>query len=356
MKQAVLWFFLSCKRCLRRGAFLAVLFFFPAAAMAFSLGEKGEDEGIRVAVWAEDEEGLGQELAEKLTEPSEAGMFRFYLCGSEDEVEDEVASRRAECGYVIGEGLEDKLDRKEFKRSIRVYQAPSTVTAELSGEIVFASLAELYHKTLLERYAAEGEAFAALDEAERREAAQRAGELYEEILAEGRTFHFEYAETGGKEEAAEPEDTKAVFPVRGVGAVLVFAAGLYGGVMLGEDEKKGLFGPLKYSLRLPCRLALLGAPTALAGCSVLGALGAGGAWEGVWKELGCMAGYVILTAAFSWCLKMVCKSSQALCCLIPFFLIGSLVFCPVFVDIGSVFREIEWIGRLFVPYYYLKLF
>lgn len=39
------------------------------------------------------------------------GMFDFYICSDEAQVRDEVASRRAECGYVIDSGLEEKLDQ-----------------------------------------------------------------------------------------------------------------------------------------------------------------------------------------------------------------------------------------------------
>ena len=56
---------------------------------------------------------------------------------------------------------------------------------------------------------------------------------------------------------------------------------------------------------------------------------------------------------YAWILKLLVRSSSILLCLIPFFLMGSLIFTPVFVDIGRFVPSIGWIGRLFLPYYFL---
>ena len=42
------------------------------------------------------------------------------------------------------------------------------------------------------------------------------------------------------------------------------------------------------------------------------------------------------------------------CCIIPFLVIGSLVFCPVFVDAGRFFPGLDQVGGLFPPWYYLQ--
>ena len=42
--------------------------------------------------------------------------------------------------------------------------------------------------------------------------------------------------------------------------------------------------------------------------------------------------------------------------MIPFFIIGSLLFCLVFVDPGRWIPGMEQLGRLFLPYYYLRCF
>ena len=63
--------------------------------------------------------------------------------------------------------------------------------------------------------------------------------------------------------------------------------------------------------------------------------------------------YTAAAGVYAWILKLLVRRSSVLLCLIPFFLMGSLIFTPVFVDIGRFVPSIRWIGRLFLPYYFL---
>ena len=161
-------------------------------------------------------------------------------------------------------GLEEKLDTKSYKRSIGVYSAPSTVAAALSTETVFAALMKIYDGKLLADYVAENELFAPLGapggEA-REEAAVQVRELYEKWLGNGSTFRFQYQFQGREGENMDFDGGQTdVFPVRGLVAVYVFITGLYGAVVMCGDEERGLFLPLSYGYRIPCRVASMAAP------------------------------------------------------------------------------------------------
>ncbi len=359
MKRALIWFFLSCKRYLKQPVFLLLLLVLPFAALLAG-GSLGNSSGqIRIALYTDGkaEDSLEVQLIEKLSgQGSRDGMFSFYQCENEQQLKEDVAAKRAECGYVIGEDLREKLNQGEKKRLITVWSAPSTVTASLSTETVFAALMELYGRELTKGYAMSGEAFSALGKpgTERRaEVSDKAGILYDKWMEQGGTFQFQYVyQTTGESgsEALAP----SVFPVRGIGAVAVFAAGLYSAVVLMRDEKRGLFVRLGYRQKLPCRLASLTAPVALMALSALLALYAGGEAAGVLREGAAMLLYGVAVLAMAWVLKLLLPSPDLLCCLIPFFLLGSLIFCPVFLDIGALVPELEVMGKLFLPYYYLR--
>ena len=92
----------------------------------------------------------------------------------------------------------------------------------------------------------------------------------------------------------------------------------------------------------------------LTAVSGLLALRAGGLAAHPLQELAVLLVYGMLVSAFALFLKKICPTPQLLCCLIPFFIVGSLVFCPVFVDAGRFFPQIDVVGRLFLPYYYLR--
>ena len=442
MRRAGIWFLLSCKRYIRRVSFLVILLLLPVVTVLVRGLERKEGTEIRIGVYVEKGEAgeavgsgrpgsgtagakaersgpgiaviaeecpkpgtagiaaersgpgiaaiaaepdsesaaplewtLAQDLAERT--PAE-GMFRFYLCDSEEQLRDQVASRQAECGYVISANLREKLDAGDYKRCIRVYKAPSTVAAELSSEVVFSVLMARYDRELFQDYVERGEAFLALaDQKKPEDLRKESGALYDAWMENGGTFRFEYKTVQGaageeRREGKTPgEKTRegnspaikdspqpSLFPVRGIVAVYVFVAGLYSAAVSLADERKGLFLALPAASRIPCQVAAMAGPVALAAGSGLLALASGGSLGTgqVWREIGVMMAYGAVVALFSWILRMVCRREEAVCCLIPFFLIGSLLFCPVIVDVGRYVPALAGVGRLFLPWYYLEMF
>lgn len=387
MKRAGIWFLLSGKRYLHRISFLAILLLLPVGAFFIRGLEKTEGTEIRIAVCLEQElssEGekqqavqqgqavsgqvpLEQELLNDLVSREEAdGMFRFYLCDCEDTVKEEVASRRAECGYVIASGLREKLDAKKYKRCIRVYSAPSTVAAELASEVVFAALIRRYDRELFLQYVETGEAFAPVSGQIQADALrEEGGALYDAWMKDGGTFRFVYEQerTGadGYGDGQNPVQADAslnakLFPVRGIVSVYVFIIGLYGAAISLRDEKRGLYHMLPAASRIPCQIASILGPVALAAASGLAALASGGCLTRLWREVPVMAAYGMAAAVCAWMIRQICRREAVVCCLIPFFLIGSLVFCPVIVDVGRYIPTLDLAGRCFLPWYYLKLF
>ncbi len=390
MKSGGVWFFLSCKRYLRKVSFLLILLVLPAATFFVRGLEEKEGQEVRIAVCVEtaDSDGtdgktalLEEELLEALTkqegdeeDADGSGLFRFYECGSEEEVKAQVASRQAECGYVFSGNLRGKLDEGDYKRCIRVYSAPSTVLADLSTEVVFAALMKLYDREIFLDYVMEaqvlrdsggesgwgGEAFDGGMEPGGAEGLETlAGELYDKWLASGSTFRFAYRYQNRGGQGLDSEggtEAAGVFPVRGIVAVYLLLVGMYSAVMLGYDEEKGLFLPLSSGRRLVCRMAVLAAPVFLAALSALGALRTGGCFGDLAREFGVMGVYVLAVCGFSYGLKIICRKPQAVCCLIPLVLVGSLVFSPVFVDIRQFFPEWGWVEKAFLASYYLRAF
>ena len=85
MRQIFMWFFLSCKRYLRRFSFVLILLCLPAGAWWIGNLEKSGDNRIRIAVCVESDSGdaLAEGLVQALTEKSRASgesMFLFYRC------------------------------------------------------------------------------------------------------------------------------------------------------------------------------------------------------------------------------------------------------------------------------------
>ena len=377
MKRAVIWFLLSCKRCLRKGIFPLLLLLMPLAAfVAGRLSDKEEGE-IPVAVSVSGEEDVSERslawrLAERLADRKD-GMFDFYICSDEAQVRDEVASRRAECGYVIDSGLEEKLDQKQWKRVIRLYMAPSTVAGSISTETVFSELAALYNRNLLMDYVEEGEAFAGMgpvNSSSRAKAAEEAGERYDRWNQEEGLFHFQYIyETnggGGSEDGVETQSPKSdaagsIFPGSRSGG----RHGFYSVSLRRRDGRRRREKGIVYAFGDRTASALSSGSCSSARslglficflCAFSGRHGRGRKLWGCGKRAGAFA--------FIWMwLYGICLWAKADCAFTGASLLYDSVFyhrksfiCPVFVDPGRWIPGMEQLGRLFLPYYYLRCF
>ena len=344
---AWLWFWFSVKRQFKRPGYLILLILLPLCLYVISGIEKEEEEGIPIALYVE-----GGSLAERTADTliRENNTFHFYLSRSKEALERDVASGRAECGYVFYDGLEEKLEEARYEDSIGLCVSPATVAASLSTEVVFASLIEEYGRTLLKNCAVEE----LLPPELKDEGWEELETLFDLYLSNHSTFSFSYDTLdGGKiEDAAMSQG----FPVRGVAAVMVFIAGLFGAVMVLEDEKKGLFLPVPYEKKVWCKASAVLAPVMLACASGLVCLAVTGNLKGIGYELAVMGIYGIASAAFACLLGAVVKQPDVVCCLIPFFIVGSLILCPVFLDVGRWLPGVAAVQKLFLPYYYLRAF
>ena len=370
MKMAWIWFRMSCKRYLKKPGILLALLLLPVTVWLVGKYVPTEKEGIKIALYLQENlqenqlaesdleqnwKNMGTGLAEELSNTE--SLFQFYLCNSEEDLKDQVATGKAECGYVIPEDLGERLRDKKIKNTITLYTSPSTVTGSLSTETVFSALAKLYDRQLLTEYIQD----------------ESVGELYDNWYANGNIFHFEYL-YGGSAPAADdlgieiPQQQKnqksqisqrnTVFPVKGITAVIIFTMSLYSACILEEDEKKGLFATLRYGEKGICQAAMFLALPVLSVCSGALALASGGImkWEmaEAARQIAGLLFYGGASCLYAWILKCIIRNGKVVFCLIPFFIMGSLIFTPVFVDIGRWLPSVQWIGRIFLPYYYLR--
>lgn len=342
------WFCLSCKRQLKRPAFLCLLILFPIVIFFISHVEKQEQTHISVAMYGA-EDPLSSKVMERLKQRE--GVFRFFQYDSEEAVEQAVASRSAECGFVFADNLKALFDEKRYKRSVRLYLAPSTVTDYLAAEAVSATILEVYSRYIYQNYMTSSPLF---KHGEQEDQQRRIMELYENRMKDGSTFSFAYVNTEGN--SLNNQDAVTVFPARGLIAVYIFVAGLFAAVSLGTDEKRGLLNPLSPHDRVSCGMASLLAPVVLAGASGIAAAAVSGLWTCGIRELTVAAAYVAAVGMFSYILYLILRSPSVLCCTIPFWIMGSLTLCPVFINIEQWIPKLSAAGKLFLPYYYMAAF
>ncbi len=366
MRRMRIWFFLSVKRWLHHKGFAAVLLAMPAVLWGIQRMEPKETEKIQIGVASEDQ-GLGAEIAESLSQADSEGMFEFVLYPEEEKLKEAVSARKAECAYLFPEDLEQKLREGNSRRSITVYTAPSTVLEPLAGEVVFAALAARYNGIILQDYI---EAQAEETDSGKKETAPGREETlfwYHTYLENGSTFRFEYQVLEGEElsdpvrDIEEAEETgtltkKQIFPVRGLIGIFVFLSAFFSACSLKEDEKKGLFFPLPFYERLLCKGAALAAPVFLSVCAGLISLFAAGDFQGIGLEIGALAACGFFSVMYGAAVSIAVPKAEVLAMMIPALALGLLLVCPVFIDAGKWFDFVGSIQKILPPAWYLKMF
>ena len=350
IRQMLFWFVLSFKRAGKRFFLLILLFLLPFGVWLFQNAQKEDSGKIAIALFT-DGDSWNEAVAERLME-QDAG-FDFYLCETREKLQEDVAAGRAECGYSFPAGLRTRLEERDYRRAIRVTKSPSTTVGELASECVFAGIFEVYGRELLEEYVTTGAAFDGIQTWDRAKLWAEVEPLYDKALSDGSTFAFAYETAGGT--AMRERSVQAVFPVRGIGAVFVFVMALAAAVTAAEDEKRGLYAAVTVGRRRCMQMISIAALTGLSCVSVLSALAVSGELirGTLWTECAALLIYGGVTVLFSSVLLFMLQNPLVLSGMIPFFILGSLICCPIFADLSVFVPILSRLRYLFLPWYYL---
>lgn len=369
LKKIWVYAVLIWKRMWKTPGYLLVFLLVPIILLSVSQISKGETE-VKVAVCIEglSENGSTEEadyfnieLKERLEAREGTIVFSFYE--SEEEVKREVAVAQAECGFVVPEGVFEELQEKHFKNSISCFVSPQTSTQTICKEAFFAELFSLYEEYTFPEQASEmivvelGES----EEAKKEDIANRAEELLEQYRFNGSTFQFEYedykSESAQREELsteAVSEESESVFPVRGICALLVFICALCGAMDALEDENAKRICRLNQKNCFSALTVLM--PAFVMSVISICCYAITGVSDGLWKEIGAMLIYLLLSAIVCMILKRLCRREENLASVMSILILLTAVVCPVFVDLSQFVPVLKIFGKMFPTYYYLAMF
>ena len=237
IKQYFIWIGLLARRLLRQPAYIGLLLLIPVAGGAVGLLERSAGGGAVAAVCAE-QGSWSSDIVASLQEQAADSVLRFTFCEDREQAKELVLLEEADCGFVIPADIEERVLQGEYEQCIAVYETAASSITGMAKERIAGVLFRLYSEY---RYAAYMEQTAS-------EAVGYAMEAYAEHLSDESTFDFRYfyhdpnsqniADTG------DGNDTivkAAVFPVKGVFAVLIFVAGMCGMLEYEKDKKEKRF-------------------------------------------------------------------------------------------------------------------
>lgn len=350
MKKLLLWSWLLCKRQLKN--IILTLFLFGLPLTAFIIGRIPQMSEIalpRIAIVLTDTDEIAARTADWLTQNH--ASIDFVLETDPDSVISSVESGDLDCAYVFSENLTEKLDNHNQKGCITLIRSSSDFISSLSNEIVFSALFRVYAGHVAVDFVRTDDLFASV----RTDAVKTAQEKYEEYVNGGATFYLDFktfAEDDTKLlESIETENFS--FPIRGILAILIFIAGLFGCVQWLSDNENKVFATVSYQFRFISRWLYAAIPVVLFGISSMFTILLSGVNTGFGNEFLKLFLYLILVTVFSVGMGYIIKRSKVMISLLPIFIVGSLILCPVFIDLGFYLPVIKVLNKLFIPYYYL---
>lgn len=353
MKKNILWIYLMCKRLLKKPSFLIILGILPVLLLGYRVLIAGESGTIRVGMYFEEPEGaLAKAMQQELV--GKELFAEFYVSASEEDLYADVASGRAECGYLLPGDVIERLVEKDWDGCITQIVSDNSRYADYVNETIYCQVFYEMAETLLLDYMRSHNYYGATD-AQLTEACREAFAAKENgIIA----FEYEYVEGKGGIQVPKPEKTgdydHLTKPIRGTIALFVLLAGMAGLIFWYQDEQEGRFQCFLYQ-RLPwLSVSSLLLPTLLGGIVGLGSLYLSGVGMSFPKELALMLLYCLLVTGFCNLLRFLVPSAHAVCAMIPLFSLASFVCCPIIMDITTFAPFLRYLRPLLVVDYYLE--
>ena len=337
----VLYLFFNIKRCLKRPALITLLLLFPVFAwMYLSLGADRE-QTLCISVYAEPDDPFCVKLAQKLTQRD--GVVTFVCSDSEEDLYHAVITGEAECGYVFHTGLLDALNEGKKQDLVDVVISGETTLKDVTDEIVYAELFEEYSLAILTDYLLED---GVLDNPSLSEIEA----LYRENMTNGSTFAFDY--TGAYSSYHGIRSGLSIQVLKGLCSILLLLSGFLGVLNYCGNAESQVYCSVTKTGRKFLLFAEIFPPVLLTTLAAVLSLSFTGAMSGP-DALFHLLGYALLVILFCLLLYAVLRKKTVILFLLPFYLLGCLIFTPVFVDISTFIPALRPVCLFFLPYYYL---
>ena len=370
-RQYCIWIWLLMKRLWRQPAYVMLLVLIPVLGWAVGRMEQGEPGGAVVAVCVEESAWSGR-IVEELREQAADSSLRFVFHEEAVDVERGVMRGMADCGFVIGSDIDERVIGNDWAKCITVYETPSGSITGMAKERIGSVIFKLYSEQCYEEYM---RLAAVQDKAD--EFVDFAKEAYERHLVDGSTFGFTYH--GYDRYSQDTSDTNVisdttVFPVKGVFAVIIFISGMCGMLEYDTDKSEKRF--LRMAPNMLTYIVDIWISTVFVSLAVLLCLwisdgirygngvegisrfsGLLSVWSvGMWgRQIWNLFLYQCIVVVYCGILGIILRRQEAVAAAIPVFAMGSLVCAPVFIRLATYVPVFGVLEKLFPVTYYLML-
>ncbi len=343
MKKTITWCRILTKRQLKRPSLIAVLLCMVVLAITMRILSKDVTASISVGFVTTD-----KSIEETLLKHE--GLLHFEKYDTKDKLLSAVTSSDVQCGYVLKDDLYDSLVKGENKRIIELIETPENIVSLLSNLVMIGTIMDISACNLLVDDVLNQDFFVNVD----KDDIIKLREYYEKYSTNSSTFSFDYNAlyedyTGSK--ATINIFEYLVTPVRGIVAIFVFIIALTGGLSWFKDKNSNTYANIPLTKRPFLKLLIISIPTIIAMVAGSLSLLVAGICNNYLYELFTMLAYGILCIIVTYALSSV-TNEHIYCGLIPVFILGSIICCPIFFNLANIIPPMKYLQNLFLPTYY----
>lgn len=363
LRRYMIWLRLLAKRLWKQPIYVMMLILIPILGCAVTILERGEVRGASVAVCVEESAWSGQ-IVDGLQKISADSVLQFEIIDEAEDVEQRVARAEADCGFVIGADIAERVMDGTWRKVITVYETSGSSITGVAKERVSGVIFQIYSEQCYEDY------MRGISE----EIWEFARDAYESHLVDGSTFAFQYI--GGDQTGQSIYDTDdindiAVFPVKGAFAVVVFISGMCGMLEYDRDRREKRF--VRIVPNILTYIVDIWMPTVFVSAAVLVCLwvvdglhhcgnmvsigGMISVWgPGMWcRQILQLIAYQCIVVLYCGILGLILRRRETIAAAIPILSMGSLVCAPVFVRLAAYLPIFAVLEKLFPVSYYLMM-
>ncbi len=349
IKKYLTWIKIIGKHILKKPIIPILLLCIPLISFLVTLIPSfNEGTTLNVGVYFEEDDELILAIKDKLFNREDA--FEFTLYEDEDELKKDVMTGKLECAYVFNENFSSAIDKGKYKNSIQLFVSNSTMLDSSVNEVIFASLIQLCGYEIITDYVNGADTVISNND----EALDYLISEYERYCEGGETFYIDIETISGISlNEGGNENLGASFPLRGMLSILIFLAGMLGAVTWLTDNESGLFSTYSPAFKTACRILYVIIPATLfIICSELTLSLTRSTRPLLTEVILCLRYLLIIVVFCNICITLLRRSS-IVTALIPVLIIGSLIFCPIFINLESLIPLFGIISKLFIPGYFL---
>lgn len=333
------WFFLLLKRLYKKPTFLAILLLIPLLTFGYGVIAREDSGVLTVALASQDP---ADPMAQKIITYLQGGdsLLHFVPYADAYDAKEAVTYGKADSAWIFEDDLQNKVYAflaKPTKANafVQVLERTPDLTArlareKLTGAVLACTAVDFYIQYVRENLP---ELSHTTDEALQ--------QYYDETIVSGKLF--EYAQR------SEEAGNYLLTPVRGLLSVVTCLCGLSAALYYTVDTQKGTFAWVPEGKRIITELSCQAVAVGNVAVISLLALLFSGLAGALWRELLLLPIYVLSVCLFSMTVRRLLPGLRLLGMATPLLIVGMLVLCPVFLNLGAL-RQFQ---IFFPPSFYI---